>query len=85
MSYPSRPVFEVPPQFRGTASVRQTATQRRRLIKFVAAEYQGGRSLRDWQSRPGGPKLRFGGLSTRQVWPGRAEERSQSSEPETTR
>mgnify|MGYP001797270746 CR=1 FL=1 len=46
MSYPSRPVLEVLPQFRGTASVRQTAAQRRQLIEFVALEYQRGRSLR---------------------------------------
>lgn len=46
MSYPSRPVLEVLPQFRGTASVRQTEAQRRRLIEFVALEYQRGRSLR---------------------------------------
>ena len=47
MAYPSRPVLEVLPQFRGTASVRQNATQRRRLIEFVALEYQRGRSLRE--------------------------------------
>ena len=53
MSYPSRPVLEVLPQFRGTASVRQTPTQRRRLIKFVAAEYQRGRSLRELSEQTG--------------------------------
>jgi predicted transcriptional regulator len=53
MSYPSRPVFEVLPQFRGTASVRQTAAQRRRLIEFVAAEYQRGRSLRELAEQTG--------------------------------
>jgi len=47
MAYPSRPVLEVLPQFRGTASVRQNAAQRRRLIEFVALEYQRGRSLRE--------------------------------------
>jgi predicted transcriptional regulator len=35
------------PQFRGTASVRQTAAQRRQLIEFVAYEYPRGRSLRE--------------------------------------
>ena len=53
MAYPSRPVFEVLPQFRGTASVRQTAAQRRRLIEFVAAEYQHGRSLRELAEQTG--------------------------------
>jgi len=53
MSYPSRPVFEVLPQFRGTASVRQTAAQRRQLIEFVAAEYQLGRSLRELAEQTG--------------------------------
>ena len=46
MSYPARPVLEVLPQFRGTASVHQSAVQRRRLIQFVAAEYQRGASAR---------------------------------------
>jgi len=53
MSYPSRPVLEVLPQFRGTASVRQTAAQRRRLIEFVAVEYQRGRSLRELAEQTG--------------------------------
>ena len=53
MSYPSRPVFEVLPQFRGTASVRQTAAQRLRLIEFVAAEYQRGRLLRKLAEQTG--------------------------------
>ncbi|MHB8275652.1 MAG: helix-turn-helix domain-containing protein [Dermatophilaceae bacterium] len=47
MAYPSRPVLEVLPQFRGTALVRQNTDQRRRLIEFVALEYQRGRSLRE--------------------------------------
>jgi len=38
MSYASRPVLEVLPQFRGTATVHQTAAQRQRLIEFVAGE-----------------------------------------------
>jgi predicted transcriptional regulator len=53
MSYPSRPVLEVLPQFRDTASVRQTAAQRRRLIEFVAAEYQRGSSLRELAEQTG--------------------------------
>jgi predicted transcriptional regulator len=53
MSYPSRPVLEVLPQFRGTASVRQTAAQRRRLIEFVAVKYQRGRSLRELAEQTG--------------------------------
>jgi len=53
MSYPSRPVLEVLPQFRGAATVHQTAAQRRRLIEFVTAEYQGGRSLRELAEQTG--------------------------------
>lgn len=53
MSYPSRPPLEVLPQFRGTATVHQTAAQRRRLIEFVAAEYPGGRSLRELAEQTG--------------------------------
>ena len=53
MSYPCQPVFDVLPQFRGTASVRPTAAQRRRLIEFVAAEYQRGRSLRELAEQTG--------------------------------
>jgi len=47
MSYPSRPVLEVLPQFRATNLVRQTAQQRRALMEFAAAEYLNGRSLRE--------------------------------------
>jgi Helix-turn-helix domain len=53
MSYPSRPVLEVLPQVRGTASVRQTPAQRRRLIDFVALEYQRGSSLRQLGEQTG--------------------------------
>ena len=53
MSYPSRPVLEVLPQFRRTASVRQTPAQRRRLIDFVALEYQHGSSLRQLGEQTG--------------------------------
>jgi hypothetical protein len=83
MSYPCQPVFDVLPQFRGTASVRQTAIQRRRLIKFVAAEYQSGRSLRDLAEQTGRTQTAVRRALDGQVWPGGAEERSQSSEPET--
>ena len=83
MSYPSRPVLEVLPQFRGTASVRQTAAQRRRLIEFVAVEYQRGRSLRELAEQTGRTQTAVRRALDGQVWPGGAEERSQSSEPET--
>ncbi len=53
MAYPSRPVLEVLPQFRGTASVHQSAVQRRRLIEFVAVEYQQGGSLRELAEQTG--------------------------------
>ena len=53
MSYPSRPVLEVLPQFRATASVRQTLAQRRQLIDFVALEYQRGSSLRQLGEQTG--------------------------------
>lgn len=47
MSYPGRPTLEVLPEFVGTAGVKQTAEQRKRLRAFVAEEYQAGRSLRE--------------------------------------
>ena len=47
MSYPSRLVLTVLEQFRDTASVRQSAAQRYQLLKFVATEYQQGKSLRE--------------------------------------
>lgn len=47
MSYPSRPVLEVLPQFLGTNLVRQSEQQRRALMVFAAAEYRNGRSLRE--------------------------------------
>jgi predicted transcriptional regulator len=53
MSYPSRPVLEVARQDRETASVRQTAAQRRRLIEFVAVEYKRGRSFRELAEQTG--------------------------------
>lgn len=53
MSNPSRPVLQVLPQFRGTASVGQSTEQRRRLIEFVTAGYQRGRSLRELAEQTG--------------------------------
>ena len=47
MTYPSRPVLQVLPQFVGTAGVRQTPVQRERLLVFVAQQYSEGRSLRE--------------------------------------
>ncbi len=48
MAYPSRPTLQVLPEFKGTASVRQTPEQRARLLAYVAEQYQaGGRSLRE--------------------------------------
>ncbi|KQZ90156.1 hypothetical protein ASD62_13465 [Phycicoccus sp. Root563] len=47
MPYPGRPVLEPLPQFRGTATVRQTPEQRAALLEFVARGHQTGRSLRE--------------------------------------
>src|SRR5687768_4678057 len=46
MAYPARPILEPLPQFRGTIVTRPTAEQRAVLLKYVVAEYQAGRSLR---------------------------------------
>mgnify|MGYP003416249049 FL=1 len=46
MPYPSRPVLEALPEFQGTATVRQSAEQRARLVTFSAEQYRAGRSLR---------------------------------------
>ena len=46
MPYPSRPVLEALPEFQGTATVRQSAEQRDRLVAFSAEKYRAGRSLR---------------------------------------
>jgi hypothetical protein len=46
MAYPSRPVLELLPQFRGTVGTRQTPQQRRTLIEYVVHEFRGCRSLR---------------------------------------
>lgn len=47
MPYPSRPVLDPLPEFKGTATVRQTPAQRARLISFAAEQYAAGRSLRE--------------------------------------
>lgn len=47
MPYPSRPALDPLPEFKGTASTRQTAEQRSRLLTFVRAKYAEGRSLRE--------------------------------------
>jgi hypothetical protein len=47
MPYPGRPVLEPLPSSRATATIKQSAQQRRTLIAFVAREYRAGRSLRE--------------------------------------
>lgn len=48
MPYPSRKVYDVLPEFEGTATTSgQTPEQRRLLREFVATAYQQGRSLRE--------------------------------------
>ncbi|NUO59015.1 MAG: helix-turn-helix domain containing protein [Hamadaea sp.] len=47
MPYPGRPVLEVLPEFVATASPRQTAEQRARLLAFCVEQYEAGRSLRE--------------------------------------
>lgn len=47
MPYPSRPTHEVLPQFRGDLKNGYNSFQRDRFDKFVAAQYAGGRSLRE--------------------------------------
>ncbi len=47
MAYPSRPTLKVLPQFRGTASIRQTPQQRATLLAFVTTAYQEGRSIHE--------------------------------------
>ena len=46
MAYPGRPVLTALPEFQGSATVRQSAEQRARLLAFAAEQYQAGRSLR---------------------------------------
>ena len=57
MPYPSRPVLNPLPQFKGTATVRQTPAQRARLISFAAEQYAAGRSLRVLCIRQGGAAI----------------------------
>lgn len=47
MPYPARRVLAPLPEFKGTASTRQTTEQRQRLLAFVAASYEEGLSLRE--------------------------------------
>lgn len=47
MPYPARRVLDPLPEFKGTASTRQTPDQRQRLLVFVAARYEEGMSLRE--------------------------------------
>lgn len=46
MPYPSRPVPDPLPQFRGTATSRQTPEQRKTLLEYVEKGYLEGKSLR---------------------------------------
>ncbi|GAB2766859.1 hypothetical protein GCM10027039_30200 [Terrabacter koreensis] len=46
MPYPSRPVPDPLPQFRGTATNRQTFEQRKTFLEYVAKGYREGKSLR---------------------------------------
>ncbi|GAA1970509.1 hypothetical protein GCM10009718_02530 [Isoptericola halotolerans] len=47
MPYPSRPVLDVLPQFRGDLKNGYNRFQLERFDAFVAAEYMAGRSLRE--------------------------------------
>lgn len=46
MPYPSRPVPDPLPQFRGTATNRQTREQRTTFLEYVEKGYLEGKSLR---------------------------------------
>lgn len=47
MAYPSRPVLQVLPQFRGNLKNGYNRFQRDRFDRFVAEQYTAGRSLRE--------------------------------------
>lgn len=47
MPYSGRPVLRPLSQFRGTASVAQSAAERTALLEFAAREYRAGSSLRE--------------------------------------
>lgn len=47
MSYPSRPVHEVLPQFRSDLKNGYNRFQRDRFDRFAAEQYSAGRSLRE--------------------------------------
>lgn len=47
MAYPGRPTLKALPEFKGTATTRQTPQQRQRLVQFCATEYRAGRSIHE--------------------------------------
>lgn len=47
MPYPSRPVLDVLPQFRGDVKNGYNVFQRDRFDRFIAEQYTAGRSLRE--------------------------------------
>ncbi|WP_374510829.1 helix-turn-helix domain-containing protein [Terrabacter sp. Ter38] len=47
MSYPGRPTLSVLAEFVGTATIKQTAQQRARLLAFCAEQYAAGRSIHE--------------------------------------
>jgi hypothetical protein len=47
MAYPGRPTLSVLAEFVGTATIRQTAQQRARLLTFCSEEHAAGRSIRE--------------------------------------
>lgn len=47
MPYPGRPTLAVLAAFVGTATIKQTAQQRERLIAFCADAYVAGRSIHE--------------------------------------
>jgi predicted transcriptional regulator len=47
MPYPERPTLSVLAEFVGTATIKQTAQQRARLLAFCSDEYAAGWSIRE--------------------------------------
>ncbi len=76
VAYPSRPTHKVLAEFRGTATVRQTPDQRRRLLEYVAAEYQAGWSIRVLGELTGRSQTASRPPSTRPAWLAAAEVQS---------
>ncbi|WP_144723476.1 helix-turn-helix domain containing protein [Cellulosimicrobium sp. TH-20] len=82
MPYPSRPVLEVLPQFRGDLKNGCNLFQRDRFDRFVAEQYAAGRSLREVEEltgrtqtavrrsldRTGTPRRRRGAQQVRTSW-----------------